>query len=310
MKVVKINRYGGADELQVVDIPMPVCKANELLVRNKVATVNPYDCMARNGDVKMLEGFRFPKILGSECSGVVEEVGSAVRTFKKGDSVIVTTGRNGAYSEFVSVSESKVAPLPESVSFSHGASLPVAGTSAYDALHKLGEIKDGYHVLINGAYGSMGSFAVQLAKLAGATVTASCSAASFEMVKAIGADEVVDYTQTDFLKTGKQYDIILDTPSVWKFSHMKDCLTERGVLIGTLPTPVGMITQLITSFGKRKYRVLFADPTKEKISLLANLVREGKCKVIVDREYGVHQIADAHRYSETKRAKGKIVIRF
>ena len=136
MKAVVIEKYGSADELHLVDIPMPAMKPNNLLIRNVAASVNPYDWMARNGSMKMLEGRKFPKILGCECAGTVEEVGSEVKGIKKGDSVIVFMGRNGAYSEFVSVTEAKVTPLPAGVSFSHGASLPIAGTSAYDVLHK------------------------------------------------------------------------------------------------------------------------------------------------------------------------------
>ena len=199
MKAIVIQRYGPPDVLKVVELPTPTPKAGEVLIENKAISINPYDCMARNGDMKMLEGFRFPKILGGECAGEVVETGVGVNDFRKGDRVIAFTGRNGAYREFVNLAATKCVALPDGVSFAEGASLPIAGTTAYDALHRLGKITSNQHVLIYGAYGSVGSFAVQIAKLAGAKVTAVCSTSSVEKVRALGTDDVIDYTKDNFL---------------------------------------------------------------------------------------------------------------
>lgn len=309
MKAIVIQRYGPPDVLEVVELPTPTPKAGEVLIENKAISINPYDCMARNGEVKMLEGFRFPKILGGECAGEVVETGVGVKHFRKGDRVIAFTGRGGAYREFVTIPAAKCVALPEGVSFAEGASLPIAGTTAYDALHRLGKMKSSQNVLIYGAYGSVGSFAVQIAKLAGAKVTAVCSTSSVEKVKALGADVVVDYTRENFLDSSVRFDIVFDTPHVLPFGKTKKVLNESGILIGTMPSPMSMLTQMSTLFSKQKYKVIFADPTPEKIALLAGLVKEGKLKVIIDREYGFDELPQAHRYSETKRAKGKIIIR-
>lgn len=310
MRAVHIYRYGKPENLTLVDLPMPKIRPKELLVQNMVTAVNPYDCMARSGAMWFMEGFRFPKILGCESAGLVKEVGHAVKDVKAGDRVVVCTGRRGAYSEFLAVSEDLATILPEHVSFGAGASIPIAGSTAYDALHDLGNIKPGQRVLINGAYGSVGSFAVQLAKLAGAFVTGVCSTSSMASVQALGADEVIDYTTTDIKALNSTFDIIFDTPSVLPFNQVKHLLTDTGAFIATLPSPVNMVNQLLSTRNSKKVRTVFAKPTPEKISSLLTLVNEHKLKVVIDREYPVEQLAEAHRYSETKRARGKILIKF
>lgn len=310
MKVLLIRRYGSPDILELAEMPMPVPAYDQVLIQNKAISINPYDCMARNGDVKMLEGFRFPKILGGECAGEIVQVGSTITQFKVGDRVIAYTGRRGSYSEFISRPASELVSLPAGVRFDEGASLPIAGTSAYDCLHDLGKIKKGSRILINGAYGAVGSFAVQLAKLAGAHVTAVCSTPSIELVRALGADEVVDYKATNILVQPTRYDIILDTPNAWSFGQARNILNANGIFIATVPSPPRMLMMVFTRFSGKGFRLLFADPNQEKIKLLAQWVSEKKLRVIIDRTYPADQIVEAHRYSESKRAKGKIIVHF
>ena len=310
MKAISLDAYGPPEAFKLVEMPMPKIKANEVLVKNVVASINPYDWMVRNGSMWFMAGFTFPKILGGETAGVITEVGPAVKEFKVDDRVIVFLGRAGGYAEYVAVQESKVIPLPEEVTFSYGAALPIAGTTALDALYELGKIKLGDHVLINGAYGSVGSFAVQLAKSAGAHVTAVCSGVNFDGVKQLGADETIDYAKTNFLDNGKRYDIIFDTPSVLKFDDAKKSLKGNGMLISTLPSLLGMINMALNAVRKKKFKIIFADPTKPKILKLAQWVREGKLNVIIDREYPLEKMAEAHRHSESKHAKGKIIVNF
>ena len=310
MKAISIDAYGPPEVLKLVEMPMPKIKANEVLVKNVVASINPYDWMVRNGSMWFMAGFKFPKILGGETAGVVAEVGHAVKEFRVRDRVIVFLGRAGGYAEYVAVSESKVIALPNGVSFRYGAALPIAATTALDALYELGKIKRGDHVLINGAYGSVGSFAVQLAKEVGAHVTAVCSGVNFDGVKQLGADEVIDYTKTNFTENGKKYDLIFDTPSVLKFSDTKKSLKENGILINTLPSPLGMINMALNAVRKQKFKIIFADPTKLKIVKLVQWVSEGKLKVVIDREYPLDKMAEAHHHSETKHAKGKIIVNF
>lgn len=310
MKAIQISKYGKPDSLTLVNLPIPKIGPNELLVQNRVAAINPYDCMVRSGSMWFMEGFRFPKILGSESTGIVIEVGEEVKQFKVGDRVIVCTGRRNAYAEYLAVTAESLSSLPDNLSFNEGAALPVAGCTAYDALHLLGDIKPQQKVLVYGAYGSVGSFAVQLAKLAGAFVVGVCSTPNLAFVKALGADEVVDYTTTYFRTLPFKYDLIFDTPSVLKFSDVKDVLSDPGVYIVTLPTPFRMASQLLSLTKRKKLKVVFANPTAEKITYLSNLVSEGRMKVVLDREYPIEQIAAAHYHSETKRARGKITFRF
>ncbi|MBL7862713.1 MAG: NAD(P)-dependent alcohol dehydrogenase [Cyclobacteriaceae bacterium] len=310
MKAVHVYQYGRPENLTLVDLPKPKIQPNELLVQNVVAAVNPYDCMVRSGAMWFMEGFRFPKILGCESAGIVKEVGKKVKQFKAGDQVIVCTGRRNAYAEYLAVTEGMVTGLPESVNFSEGASLPIAGSTAYDALHELGNIQSGQNILIYGASGSVGSFAVQLAKLAAAHVTGVCSTSNLSGVKALGADEVIDYTTTDFRTLNMKFDIIFDTPSVLKFGNVKHLLNRHGTYIATLPSPLTMFYQLISTKGGKKVKTVFAKPTIQKIDYLSTLVYEKKLKVILDKEYPIEQIAAAHQYSETKRAKGKIIVKF
>lgn len=309
MKAVYLHRYGKPENLTLVNLPMPKLKTGELLVQNTVASINPYDCMVRSGSMWFMEGFHFPKILGCESAGVVKQISEAVKKVKVDDRVIVCTGRRNAYAEYLAVPERMIARLPGSVTFSEGAALPVAGCTAFDALHKLGNVRPEQHVLINGAYGSVGSFAVQLARLAGAYVTGVCSTSNIEGVKALGADEVIDYTTTDIKELSRKFNIIFDTVGVLRFNEVKHLMTETSILIATLPTPGNMIRQITKKSGK-KVATVFANPTIQKIEFLTNLVNEGKLKVLLDREYPIEQIAEAHRYSETKRAKGKIIVSF
>ncbi|WP_373551118.1 NAD(P)-dependent alcohol dehydrogenase [Haliscomenobacter sp.] len=310
MKAVIINKYGATNELKLVELPQPSIKPNEVLVKNHYTSVNPWDYKVRNGSMKIITGNKFPKILGTESAGVIEQVGHKVKDFKKGDRVIAIAGiKIGTYAEFVAIPESSVAKLPDNVSFGEGATLPVVASTAFNALHVLGKIKKGDEVLINGAYGGVGIAAVQLAKLAGANVTAICSTQNIKNVEALGANKVIDYTKENVYSTNQQFDIVFDTVSNLDFNKIKAILKKHGVMINTLPTPKAMLTQLITSFSAKKFKSINNNPTPENIALLAKLVAEKKLRVIVDREYTLDQLSEAHQYSETGKAKGKILVK-
>ncbi|OAQ38957.1 hypothetical protein A5893_13040 [Pedobacter psychrophilus] len=310
MKAVIINKYGSADELKVVEMPIPSIKADEVLVKNYYTTVNPWDYKVRNGSMKFFTGNKFPKILGTESSGIIEEIGTNIHSFKKGDRVIAITGMKiGSYSEYIAISETAIAKLPDNVSFQQGATLPVVASTAYNALHQLGKLKKGDEVLINGAYGGVGIAAVQLAKLAGAKVTAVCGTNNIENVKALGADVIIDYTKQDIYMLNKQFDIVFDTVSTLDISKTKIIIKKGGIMINTLPTPKAMIAQLLSYFGSKKFKSFMNKPSPENIELLAKLVAENKLKVIFDKEYNLDELPEAHRYSETGKAKGKIIIK-
>lgn len=310
MKTVQIDRYGSPEVLHIVDRPIPEIGKHEVLVRHEVISINPYDALARQGKAWFLEGFRFPKTLGCEGSGVVERVGDDVRGFKPGDAVITFTGRRGAYAEYVALPADKLVVLPSGVSLDEGAALPLTGTCAYDALHSLGKIKLGHRVLIYGASGSMGSFATQLAKHAGAHVTAVTSTPNVAAVAQLGADVVIDYRKTDFTLLPEKYDLVLDAPHVLRFAAVKNCLAHKGTMITTVPSPGSMLRQILNRDEGKKLRILFARPTSEGVARIAGMVARKEIRVIIDRKYPLADIAEAHRYSESGRAKGKILVSF
>lgn len=310
MRAVIINRYGSAEELQLTEFPIPELKSNEVLVKNYFTTVNPWDYKVRNGSMKLVTGKKFPKILGTESSGVVEQVGVNVKSFKKGDKVIVLADlKNGTTREFIAVDEKNLILLPQNVSFEEGASLPMAGTTAYNALYEIAKIKAGDNILINGASGGVGILAVQIAKLAGAKVTAVCSTANIQLVEGLGADAIVDYTKQNIYSLNKEFDSIFDTVSVLDFNKSKSILKRGGVMISTLPSPKALLKSFLSSFASKKFKVLMIKPTIDVIKILADLVSHSKLKVIIDKEFNLSELPQAHLYSETGRAKGKILIK-
>ncbi|NJN43208.1 MAG: NAD(P)-dependent alcohol dehydrogenase [Flammeovirgaceae bacterium] len=309
MRTIQINRYGKTDRLTIVNVPLPKPPAGYVLIKNSFISINPYDCLARQGKMWFLEGFRFPKILGAESSGVVTEVGAGVTGFETGDRVVVLMGRRGAYSEYVTVPESCIVRIPPEVKLEDAATLPVAGTSAYDAVHQRASVVAGVRVLITGAGGSLGSFAVQFSRLVGAEVTALCRESKIEAVRDLGATEVSDYRKYDLNKSGKTWDVILDCSGVLKFSSARSYLSQHGKMIAVLPGPSAMTQQMISSKAQKKLKVLFGNPTAEKVSRLLALVRNRSLKPLIGKEFPFDSIIEAHQLCESGAAIGKILLR-
>lgn len=225
MKAVVINGYGGNEVMEVKNVPLPSPGRDDVIIKVHAAAVNPVDWKIRSGMAKILTGRRFPKIIGSECSGEVEEIGPQVTHFKKGDKVIGFPGirRLAAFAEYVCAAERTTFPMPENIGFEEASTIPVAGLTALQSLRDLGYIARGDRVLINGASGGVGTFAVQIAKLFGANVTAVCSASNADLVRGLGAERVIDYTREDFTEGDGPYDIIFDTVSKRSFAECKRC---------------------------------------------------------------------------------------
>jgi NADPH:quinone reductase-like Zn-dependent oxidoreductase len=311
MKAAVISTYGGNDVVELKDVPVPSPKPDEMLVKVMSAGVNPVDWKVRTGELKLLIGRRFPKILGFECAGEVVETGNRVTKFKKGDYVIALTRlRLGAFAEYVCVPEISVFQKPSNSSFEEAASISVSGLTAYIALQKKGNVSAGNSVLINGASGGVGTFAVQIAKISGAEVTAVCSLKNEELVKALGADRFIDYTKEDFTKGSNRYDIIFDTVSRRCFCECKRVLTTHGIYLNTLPSFSIYMYQLITAFlpGKKAISVMMF-PTGEDMQWLRTRIEAGKIKVVMDKVFPFEQIKDALAYSESRHARGKIALK-
>jgi NADPH:quinone reductase-like Zn-dependent oxidoreductase len=297
MKAIVCTKPGSPDVLRLVEIAKPTPQPNEVLIKVHAATVTSGDVMLRRLPLVLLIpmrlfGHRRKRIPGHELAGEVEAVGDTVTRFKEGDRVFgTTTGlRTGANAEYACLPEEwsmgVLAKKPVNISYAEAATLPVGGMTALYILEKA-NIESGQKVLIYGASGSVGTFAVQLAKYFGAEVTGVCSAANAEMVYALGADKVIDYTKDDFASAGERYDAVFDAVGKISGSQTKKALTTRGTLLS------------VKSSTKEK---------SEHLVFLRNLVEEGKLTSVIDRRYPLEQTADAHRYVERGHKKGNVVI--
>jgi NADPH:quinone reductase-like Zn-dependent oxidoreductase len=328
MKAVIWTKYGPPEGLQLEEVDRPTPKDNEVLIRVCAATVTAGDCEARSlkfplhlsFPMRMYIGFIRPtrvKILGQELSGEVEAVGKDVRLFKVGDQVFGTTGFNfGAYAEYVCLPESPekamlagvLATKPTNMPHDEAAAVPTGGLEALHFLRK-GSIESGQKVLINGAGGSIGTWGVQLAKHFGAEVTGVDSTGKLDMLRSIGADRVIDYTQEDFTKSGETYDVILDVVGKSPFLGSIRSLAQNGRYLLANPKLSQMLRGPWISMTSSK-KVIFgaASPTTEDLVFLKQLIEAGKIKTIIDRRYPLAQTADAHSYVETGHKAGNVVI--
>jgi NADPH:quinone reductase-like Zn-dependent oxidoreductase len=321
MKAIIYEVYGSADVLQLKDVEKPAPQPNEVLVKVYASSANPLDWRMMRAEpflARLENGLFKPKEtrLGADLAGRVETVGSAVTQFQPGDEVF---GDNfgsglGAFAEYVSVSEDRIVLKPSRVSFEDAAAVPLAAMTALQGL-QLGQIQPGQKVLINGASGGVGSFAVQIAKALGAEVTGVCSTRNVEMVRSIGADHVIDYTQEDFTANGQQYDMIYCAVGNHSIAEYKRALTAEGMCVIVGFKSLGrMFKHLI--FGslkpkagaKRVGMMGTVKSNKKDLETLRGLLEAGKIKPVIDRCYPLSETADAMRYLETGRAQGKVVI--
>jgi NADPH:quinone reductase-like Zn-dependent oxidoreductase len=320
MKAIVYTKYGPPDVLQLKEVEKPTPKDNEVLIRVYATTVTAADCAFRSGNpffARFYTGLMRPKnsILGTELAGEIELVGKDVKLFKKGDSIFGTSISFGAHAEFKCLPEDgSLAIKPANLTYGDAAAVCDGALTALPFLRDQANIQNGQKVLIHGASGSVGTFAVQLAKYFGAEVTGVCSTTNLEMVKSLGADKVIDYTKEDFTKNGQTYDIIFDTVGKSSFSRCKRSLKQSGVYLSTVPSPAIMLQMLWTSkFGSKK--AIFAAtglrPSSEKtkdLIFLKELIEAGKIKPAIDRRYPLEQIAEAHSYVEKGHKKGNVVI--
>lgn len=311
MKAVVFDRYGSVEVLQYQELSKPKIKPDQLLVRVRASSVNPVDWKIRQGHLQLLSGFNFPLIVGSDISGVVEEIGREVTKFQPGDEVYTFLNplTGGACAEYCAVPESAAAIKPQNITHTEAATVPIAGLTALQALRDLGEIQAGKKVLINGASGGVGIFAVQIAKAMDAVVTGVCSAKNRDFVNNLGADFVLDYAEVDFTKQTEKYDIILDAVGKKTFAECENVLETDGVYISTLPSFDNLAPMFLSWFmpGK-KAKSIVANANNRDLGILRELIESGKVEPIVDRTYSLAEVAAAHAYSETGRAVGKIAI--
>ncbi|QIR36344.1 NAD(P)-dependent alcohol dehydrogenase [Tolypothrix sp. PCC 7910] len=310
MKAVVIRRYGSAEVLQYEDVAQPTIKPDQLLVKIHASSVNPVDWKIRQGMLRSLIWKKFPLILGFDLAGEVVEVGSAVKDFQPGDAIYGSTALpGGAYAEFAAVSANLVAPKPTNLSYEQAAVVPLAALTALQALRDQGNIHSGQSVLINGAAGGVGIFAVQIAKAFGTEVTGVCSTKNLDVVKSVGADKVIDYTQQDFIKDTSSYDIIFDVVGKRSPADCKRVLKPNGIHITTLPNAESFVQSILTTFlPGQKVKFILEKPNTKDLLYLKDLIEAGKIRVVIHRTYPLPELAAAHTESETERAVGKIAI--
>ena len=321
MKAIVRERYGSPDVLELKDIEKPVVDDDSVLVRVRAASINAYDWHMMRGSpylVRMVAGLRKPKSsgMGVDVAGQVEAVGKNVTQFRPGDEVFGS--RSGSLAEYVrGTSQSFLVPKPSGLTFEQAAAVPMAATTALQGLRDKGHIKPGQSVLINGASGGVGTFAVQIAKALGAHVTAVCSTGNVEQARSLGADEVIDYTKDDFTQSGRRYDLILDVAASGSLSSRRRVLEPNGILVGVGAADGGRMTSILAGlletavlsrFGNQKMPFFLAKNSKDDLLVLTELIEAGKVRPVIDRTYPLNKTAEAIRYLETGHARAKVVI--
>jgi NADPH:quinone reductase-like Zn-dependent oxidoreductase len=321
MKAIVYDQYGPPDVLKYQDLEKPVHADDQVLIQVRAASVNPYDWHFIRGTpsfLRLFAGLRAPKSkrLGADVAGVVEAVGPNITSFKIGDAVFGTA--KGSFAEYVCASQSSLALKPENLTWEQAASIPIAGITALQGLRDKGKILPGQHVLINGAAGGVGTFAVQIAKSLQARVTAVCSTRNIELVQSIGADNVIDYTRENFIHGSQRYDVFFDLVGNNPLPACLRVLEPRGIYIGcggggpdrqSIELLGSMLHSLLLGpFTSRKMPGLLAKVSTADLNVLADLMRSGKVTPVLDRTYALQETAEAIRYLEQCHARGKVTI--
>jgi NADPH:quinone reductase-like Zn-dependent oxidoreductase len=322
MKAIVQDRYGPPDVLTLRDVDKPVPADNEVLVRVHAASVNARDWHLMRGDPYVARpsfGFARPKvkIRGTDFAGRVEAVGSDVQAFRPGDEVFGEA--DGAFAEYVCAPDGVVEAKPANLTFEQAAAVPLAGNTALIGLRDVARVEPGQHVLVNGASGGVGTFAVQIAKSIGAEVTGVCRTRNVELLRSIGADHVIDYTVEDFARNGRRYDVVLDLVGNRSLTDFRRALTPTGTLVlsgggvsrgGSMFGPMGLMLrgQLMSRFVRHRVLMLPAKPSKENLAALRELAESGKVVPIIDRTFPLSEAPEAIRYLEVEHARAKVVI--
>lgn len=314
MKSIVLNAYGSPAGLSLKEIAEPTIKENEVLVRVHAASLNAGDVFSLRGSpwlVRLSVGFPRPKdyILGWDMAGVVEAVGAQVTQFKPGEDVFASC--SGSLAEYVSVDEDKLALKPANLTFEQAAAVPTAAITALIGLRDAGKLRAGQKVLINGASGGVGTFAVQIAKALGGEVTGVCSTRNVELVRSLGADHVIDYVHEDFTANGQRYDLILDNVASRSFADLRRALTPQGKIIpnsGHGGMSYVFKAYLLSLIMRQHGRMYLALPSGKDLLVLKELIETGKLKPVIDKTFPLSETPAAFRYLEKEHACGKVVI--
>ncbi|EML6321750.1 NADP-dependent oxidoreductase [Bacillus sp. FSL L8-0199] len=330
MKAMIIDRYGKVP-MRMAEVPTPEINEYEVLAEIHAASINPIDFKIRDGKVKMLLKYEMPLILGNDFSGVITKVGSKVTRFKVGDEIYARPRKNkiGTFAEYIAIHEDDIALKPKNLSFEEAASIPLVGLTSYQALHDIMQLQKGQKILIHAGSGGVGTFAIQLAKIMGATVTTTASEAGKNLVTSLGADEIINYKTEKFEDILKNYDAVFDTIGGATLEKSFNIIKSGGNIVSVSGMPnarfgkefgSGFFKTLLFSLASKKltalekkhnaqYSFLFMKPSGDQLRTIANYIEAGKIKPVIDRVFPFEDAQKAMEYSESGRAKGKIIVK-
>lgn len=311
MKAMLIRNYGGPEVFEWGEIDLPLIKDDEMLVRVYGSSVNPVDTGIRRGLLKSFIRLKMPAVLGCDVSGEVVEVGKQISKFKVGDRVYAFVGirKNGGYGEYISVPESYAAKIPENLNTPEAGSVPGVGMTAYEALTVHAPVKKGMKVLINGATGGVGTYAIQVAKYFGAVVTAVCSSEKVDLAKQLGADKIIDYNTQNIFESGNKFDVILNCARGIGFNKFRKLLESGGKSVVIAGSPLEMpLIKLTNLFSSRKTIIFFVKTDGAILEGLSSLIKSGKVKPVIQKMYQWKELTQAHRDVESGKIAGKIGI--
>ncbi|MEB9684937.1 NADPH:quinone reductase [Bacillus thuringiensis serovar pingluonsis] len=330
MKAMIIDKYGKVP-MRMAEVPTPEINEYEVLAEIHAASINPIDFKIRDGKVKMLLKYEMPLILGNDFSGVIVKVGSKVTRFKVGDEIYARPRKNkiGTFAEYIAIHEDDIALKPKNLSFEEAASIPLVGLTSYQALHDIMQLQKDQKILIHAGSGGVGTFAIQLAKIMGATVTTTASEAGSDLVKSLGADQIINYKTEKFEEILKDYDAVFDTIGGTTLEKSFNIIKSGGNIVSVSGMPnarfgkefgSGFFKTLLFSLASKKltalekkhnaqYSFLFMKPSGDQLRIIANYIEAGKIKPVIDRVFPFEDAQKAMEYSEAGRAKGKIIVK-
>ncbi|MCE7065128.1 NAD(P)-dependent alcohol dehydrogenase [Dyadobacter sp. CY326] len=311
MKAIVYQKFGTADVLQIVDQPKPMINADQVLVKVKAFSINPMDWKIRKGEMTLMSGSKFPKHTGTDFSGIVEDLGTAVSGLKTGDEVfgvVKDMMKEGVSAEYVVVPSSLIWKKPANISFAQAASITVVGTAAVTALEKMGDINAETEILVNGATGGFGMFLLQLLKQKGANVTAVTSGRGAESAKKWGANSVIDYAREDVLSHKSTYDIVIDLSGKMGYNNARPIMKSKALFLNPTPKPIEIPVSLFKNlFSSKKHVVILSSPSTKYTDILLSAIKDG-LEIEVNKVFPFTQYKEAYQYAERGGYIGKVVI--
>ena len=311
MKAIAYHKFGNIDVLQTVEEPMPSIQADQVLVKVQAVSINPMDWKIRKGEMKLMSGSKFPKHIGADFAGIIEEVGSAVTNFKKGDEVfgvVKNIMKEGALAEYVAITSTSVWKKPAHLSFTQAASIPVVGAAAITTLQKMGTINSQTEILVNGATGGFGMFLLQLLKQKGAKITAVAGTSGITSAKKWGADSVINYTTENVLAQKARYDIVVDLSGKMGYANAKQIMKPKAMFINPTPKPIEIPLSLFNNlFTGKKHVVMLSNPSAQNIELLLKAINDG-LQIEVSKVFPFSQTKEAYQYAEKGGYIGKVAV--